>query len=256
MEKWKKFELDCTEYLNEKYGNNFIHLGFSNSTISDIKYENKTKKFYIEVKMPLAQSGQFVLLPDYDKKKFIFSKRNKTKQNENVNFIIKYMNDNFEKYASVGTAGKNIEINQKIFSSWIKNKYKKNKVKFLITKSSNYIIFPIEKYEKYFYITAKYRIKKSGSSKVPKNEWNKIIERLNFININFVLTEDFKIKSNENLNKMKFIVENSEYMLSNYKDDIYVIRKLSNTRNANVIFKIQLLKDQDNEDLRTFINSL
>src|SRR5699024_12543004 len=62
---------------------------------------------------------QFVLLPDYEKKEFVFSTRNKTKQNENTDFIIQYMNKNFERYANAGTTGEDIEIDQKIFNSWI-----------------------------------------------------------------------------------------------------------------------------------------
>ncbi|WP_313018939.1 hypothetical protein [Acetoanaerobium noterae] len=54
--------------------------------------------FYIEAKMPSAQSGQFVLLPDSDKKEFVFSPRNKSKIDENVQFIIDHMNKNFSKY--------------------------------------------------------------------------------------------------------------------------------------------------------------
>lgn len=48
--------------------------------------------------MPSAQSGQFVLLPDSDKKEFVFSPRNKSKIDENVQFIIDHMNKNFSKY--------------------------------------------------------------------------------------------------------------------------------------------------------------
>lgn len=256
MDNWKIFELDCTDYLNKKYGENFTHLGFSDSTVSDIKYENNSKLFYIEAKMPSAQSGQFVLLPDYEKKEFVFSTRNKTKQNENTDFIIQYMNKNFERYANAGTTGEDIEIDQKIFNSWIVNAYKEKMVKFFITKGDNYIIFPIEKYGEYFSITAKYRIKKSGSSKVPKISQKDVLEKIKSMSIKFKLLDDFEIESSQDLNKMKFKVLDSDYMFSRKHDNVYRIRKLSNTRNANVIFSIQLLKEQDSADLKNFISNL
>lgn len=76
------------------------------------------------------------------------------------------------------------------------------------------------------------------------------------MNINFELTDDFNIKSNNRLNKLKFQVDDSEYMFSHFKENIYHIRKLSNTRNANVIFSIELRKEQNPTDLENFVNSL
>ncbi|MCT7850829.1 MAG: hypothetical protein N4Q26_01805, partial [Lactobacillus iners] len=74
------------------------------------------------------------------------------------------MNKYFEKYAHVDSIGQNIDIDPKIFNEWITNAYKDKGVKFMITKGKDYIIFPINQYGNYFFITAKYRIKKSGSS--------------------------------------------------------------------------------------------
>lgn len=256
MKKWEEFELNCTKYLNNKYGNYFTHLGFSNSISNDIEYNNKNKKFYIEVKMPLSQSGQFVLLPDYKNKKFIFSKKNKTTLNYTTSLIIKYMNKHFEKYIKSGTRGKDIVINKTIFNNWVINTYRKKGVKFFITKGKDYIIFPIEKYGKYFSVTAKYRIKKSGSSKVPISNQKEVIELLNTMNIHFELTDDFNVISNEKLDKLKFTLKDSEYMFSYFNNNIYRIRKLSNTKNANVIFSIKLIKEQDIIDLEYFVKTL
>ncbi len=55
---------------------------------------------------------------------------------------------------------------------------------------------------------------------------------------------------------MKFKVLDSDYMFSRKNDNVYRIRKLSNTRNVNVIFSIQLLKEQDSADLKNFISNL
>lgn len=256
MEKWKEFELDCTNYLNKNYGKFFYHLGFSDSTVSDIKYCNGNKEFYIEAKMPYAQSGQFVLLPDFQNKKFIFSPKNKSTKNTYTDLIIRYMNKDFDKYMNAGTAGKDVLINQNLLSDWVISSYRKKGVKFFITKDNGYIIFPIEKFGEYFKITAKYRIKKSGSSKVSKSRQADVIDIINSMNIIFELLDDFNIASNMLLDKKRFKVLDSDYMFSYLKDNIYRIRKLSNTRNANVIFSIKLLKNQDARDLNNFINSL
>lgn len=256
MEAWKEFELNCNEYLNEKYGNYFTHLGFSDSTVSDIKYENGEKIFYIEAKMPSAQSGQFVLLPDYENKTFLFSPRNKTELNENTDFIINYMNQKFDIYSNYGTSGEKIDISQDVFGDWIINYYKQKGVEFFITKEKNFIIFPIEKYKDYFFISANYRIKKSGSADVPLNRQQDVIKQLNLMNIQYELKNGFKLFSNQDLDGLKFSIGDSDYMIRKIKNNLYRIRKLSNTRNPNVIFSIKLIKEQDKEDLNNFLRSL
>ena len=52
MENWRKFELECVDYLNTTYGNYFSHLGFSDSTTSDIEYKKDEKSFFIEARCP------------------------------------------------------------------------------------------------------------------------------------------------------------------------------------------------------------
>lgn len=256
MEAWKEFELDCNKYLNEKYGNHFTHLGFSDSTVSDIKYENSEKIFYIEAKMPSAQSGQFVLLPDYENKKFLFSSRNKTEPNENTDFIINYMNQKFDMYSNYGTSGEKIDINQDVFGNWIINYYKQKGVEFFITKGENFIIFPVEKYKDYFFISANYRIKKSGSTDVPLNRQQDVIKQLNLMNIQYELKDEFKLVSTQDLDRFKFSVGDFDYMVRKIEKNLYRIRKLSNTRNPNVIFSIKLIKEQDEKDLDNFLKSL
>lgn len=256
MENWKKFELECVDYLNKTYGNNFHHLGFSDSTTSDIKYISNKNSFFIEAKMPSAQSGQFVLLPDFDKKKFVFSPRNKSKIDGNVEFIIDHMNKNFSKYKNAGTRGEEITLSQELFSNWIINNYKSQGVNFIITKGLDFIIFPIERYGHYFEITSNFRVKKSGSSSVPKSRQNDVLSYLNSKNINFVLLDDFMIKSSEAIDNMKFSIKDADYMIRKSEKDIYKIRKLSNTRNANVIFGIKLINEQNPSDLNQFRESL
>lgn len=85
---WKTFEEECTSYLNRKYGIKFEQQGESDSTVSDILYCGEKKCFYIEAKMPNAQCGQFVLLPNFKKGVFKYSSKNKANENEYTRMII------------------------------------------------------------------------------------------------------------------------------------------------------------------------
>ncbi|MDO5018756.1 MAG: hypothetical protein Q4E02_05590 [Lagierella massiliensis] len=256
MEDWKKFELDCTEYLNKTYGNNFSHLGFSDSTVSDIKFYDGKKSFYLEAKMPSAQSGQFVLLPNYKERKFEFSSKNKSKVDESVTFIIHHMNKNFESYANAGTKGLDINLSQDLFSSWITNSYKKNGVKFFITKGTGFIIFPVEKFQDYFNISCTYRVKKSGSSNVPKKLQEEVLKIIRKQDPNCTANDSFEIKSSKNLDKYSFSIGDTNFLVKEKSANLYRVRRLSNTKNANVIFSISLVQEQNECDLKTFIDTI
>lgn len=256
METWKQFELDCTNYLNETYGNRFHHLGFSDSTVSDIKYDDGKTQFFIEAKMPSAQSGQFVLLPNFENREFNFSTRNKSKKDETVEFIIKYMNENFEKYVDAGTKGVDIDLPKDVFASWITNTYRQNNVEFFITKGVDYIIFPIEKYSHYFDISCTFRVKKSGSSGVPKYLQGDVLEFIRQEDPNCGVNDSFEIESSVDLNKFSFSIGENDFLIKEKSPNLYRVRRLSNTRNANVIFSISLIQEQNKEDLEEFIKRI
>lgn len=245
MDKWEEFELKCTEYLNEKFGDyaEFLHQGSSNSTIPDILVHTKSgQQFYIEVKLSPAQCGQFVLLPNIETRTFMYSSKNSIALNIPAKKIINYMNKYFDEFREAGTKGKSIDIEngENIFSDWIVEKYREEGVKFFIT--NNYNIAPIDKFSEYFDVSAIYRVKRSGSSHVGKN---KIESVKNFIKSNGynivemrVCGDKFFVKSSENLNNKRFILSGNEYLFSDRNGE-YEIRKLSNTYNANVIFSIR-----------------
>lgn len=256
MEAWKQFELDCTDYLNKTYGHKFTHLGFSDSTVSDIKFNDGIKSFFIEAKMPSAQSGQFVLLPNNEERQFKFSEKNKSQLDKDVKFIIDYMNKDFELYANAGTKGLDINLSQNLFTNWITNSYKQNGVKFFITKGNDFIIFPIEKYQNYFNISCKYRIKKSGSSSVPKYLQRNVLEIIRQKDPYCEVNNFFEIKSSANLNKSFFSIGKNDFLIKEKSPNLYRVRKLSNTRNANVIFSISLIQEQNEEDLMEFIEKI
>lgn len=246
MSAWNQFEIDSTNYLNNLFGQyaTFTHHGGSDSTISDIYVETKSgKTFYIDAKHCPAQCGQFVLLPNIQTQKFEYSKQNINPLNPYAEQIITHMNNNFEVFKEAGTAGKTIEIDSNIFVNWIKSAYKHKKTYLFIT--NNFALIPINAFEKYFYVTAKYRIKRSGSSSVGKTH---ISEVKAYIDNNYKI-KDFLINgsklfvsSKQNLHNSRFILNGYEYMFS-LRDNEYEIRKLSNTYNANVIFSIDIKSD-------------
>jgi DNA (cytosine-5)-methyltransferase 1 len=254
---WQQFEDDCLDFLTKSYGSRckLSALGKSDSTQPDIKIQTHNSTFYVEVKEPNAQSGQFVLIPDENKKKFIFSPRNKTEPNEFTDIITSYMNTDFERFNEAGTAGQSLNIDQRVFSRWITNYYKTKGVKYFITKNTSYIIFPISKFETYFDITATYRIKRSGSSEPSKKYQNSVITILKTeygVSDVIYIEKKLFVKGNHALSKVRFTMGNYEYYLAPTPGDMYEVRQLSNTYNMNVIFSIKLKKNQDASDLKAF----
>lgn len=254
---WQDFEIKCTNYLNEKFGEyaKFIHLGESDSTVPDIKVICNNKDFYIEAKHSPAQCGQFVLLPNLKTLKFDYSKLNIASINKYSGKIIEYMNENFEEFKEAGTAGKNINFENSsiIFANWIVNFYKDKKVKYFIT--NNYTLVPLENFLDYFNVNAKYRVKRSGSSSVGKSNLE-IIK--SYINTNYNITkievemDKVFVVSPTQLHNKRFIINGIEYMFS-IRDNRYEIRRLSNTFNANVIFSIELKPNKQGLSFNDFI---
>lgn len=259
MRRGEEFEIRCYEYLKQFYkikNIDFSHEGGMDSTKSDIAViKNGKIKFYIEAKDIVAQSGQFVLLPDENTETFIFSPRNKSKENEMTDIIIRYMNSDFQRFNHAGTAGKCLDIDANVFANWIIQQYKGKNVKYVISFDRDYVIFPIHKFQQYFDIQATYRVKKSGSS-VPAKKDIEIIKQCVKHDYN---TARFRqeqkklyVEITETIKKEKFILGNYTYYFSKQNLKEYEIRKLSNTYHMNVIFSIKLRKTQDESDLKAF----
>ncbi len=261
MKEWEDFENQCNDYLNSQFGKfaEFLHMGGSDSTISDIKVKTKNKaEFFIETKHSPAQCGQFVLLPNLKTMSFDYSEKNITPLNSYSSEIIKFMNGDFEGFKEAETTGKQIEMSnsEQVFANWIIETYKHKNVKFFITNGNT--IIPLNKIHDYFDITAKYRVKRSGSSDVGKIRINSVMQ---YIGNNYIVNGYFKegdklfVSSYYSLHNKRFILNGTEYMFS-MRDDRYEIRKLSNTFNANVIFSISLkdgVKGLTNEEFIDYL---
>lgn len=260
---WEKHEIDCFEYLKHNYEvENLIHFnlkGGSDSSISDIEVYVKNKLlYYIEAKMPNAQCGQFVLFADYEKKEFIFSSKNKTEFNKQTKAIISELNKSFNEYAKPSTD--KLELDTQLFYDWIIEHYRSRNVRFIISKDRGYTIFPLEKIDKYFNVTALYRVKKSGSANPPKKDYdfiNDVLSKsgLTFSNLHFE-NKYMYVEISGGKDIFTLHEENNTYYFKRNSDNNYIVKKLSKTYNPNIIFSISLKSVQDPNDLVLFKNSL
>lgn len=243
---WEDFELDCTDYLNKKFGTyaSFAHEGGSDSTVPDIKVKTRSGRvFYIDVKHCPAQCGQFVLLPNLSTRTFEYSRLNATSVNRYAELIMAHMDSSFEEFKEAGTSGKDIIMpnGPSVFANWIIQTYKNKGAEFFIT--NNYTIVPIDRFLDFFSVTAKYRIKRSGSSAVGKGNMAAVSRHIQNggYGVTSMRTDEAKlfVSSPRNIHNIRFVISGTEYMFS-VRGDEYEIRRLSNTFNANVIFSIDL----------------
>lgn len=270
ISKWKQFELAAVNFLQRNYGQyaSFVQQGGEDSTIPDILVSTNRKQFYIETKSATAQSGQFVVLPNYETNQFVFSKNNKTEENEMTRFIIDYMNQNWETYKNINTTGENIDMSDIIFTNWITNYYKSKDVKYFISGSENqFVLVPVDDFSTSFDVTATYRIKKSGTRKLPKKYvsnvtdfFNKKYEKSNILkkgNHTYLNTRTPFLDLDKKCFKIDTIADTIFYLS---KDDIYPdgyrISIKSNTNNPNIIFSITLKSNISGIDNATFISQL
>lgn len=261
MKPGEAFEIRAVTHLKKTFKTtSFERKGGMDSTTSDIAVlKNGKIDFFIEAKDTAAQSGQFVLLPDVNVKKFIFSTKNRSAKDSITDIIIEYMNDNFDYFRDAGTAGKPLDISPAILAEWIIKHYKSRNVKYVISYGKNFVILPIDKFAEYFDITATYRIKKSGSRTPSQRHIDNIQQEIkkHYSNAQFSRDGDhLYVNIDDSISVKHFIVGNYTYYLSEQLNNIYEVRCLSNTSNQNVIHSIQLKKEQDPSDLMMFKSDL
>ena len=252
MQKWEKFENDCVKYLKSLYkSHDFKLTGGHNSNNCDIEVK-KDGRFLcsLECKMDSAQCGKFVLYVDKKKRKITFSARNKTLCNKYVEAIIKEMDTKFDECFS--SSKKDLPISEKLIYQWVKDYYSNVKgTKFFITQSKygNFIIIPIDRIDKYFSFTAKYRMKISGSSSPSESNLDEINDLLIKNELNAKLEySNSMCYAKFSCNKEKFVLKGAKYRYQFTKSGCkYLIRRLSNTTNSNFIVSIKLKEENQKE---------
>ena len=187
-----------------------------------------------------------------------FSKKNRTPYDDYVKSVITEMEQNFD---DCNISAKDLPISQKVIYDWVKNYYLNvKKSSYCITRSNlGFIIFPIENIDKYFEFSAKYRVKKSGSSNPTQNNKNEIEQILREINISASIDmTNSECSARFTYNKDKFILCGNKYKYQFTQDgSVYKIRRLSNTSNANFIVSIKLKEEKQNSaDLIQFESDL
>jgi len=264
MKPGEQFELEALAYLKKNYslpGIVYDHTDTADSTRSDIEViKNGQSAFFIEAKDTAAQSGQFVLLPDDAHRRFVFSPRNKSVPNEMTDIIINYMNSDYDRFNAAGTAGEALGISPTVFTNWIVGHYREKSVRFVISKRNNMIICPIEKFGEYFEVSANFRIKKSGSSEPSAGNVAAVksaLLRLYGISDTRQTGKKLYVKTSPSLSKARFDLGDYTYYLSPQEESgLFEVRQLSNTRNKNVIFTINVKQEQNASDLETFLRVL
>lgn len=261
MPAWEHFESDCTDYLNRRFGAyaTFTHKGGSDSTVSDIHVTtNSGRVFYIDAKACPAQCGQFVLLPDPTSKTFIYSAGNALPLSPASAAIKAYMDRSFDAFEAAGTAGKDIlmEDGPAVFATWIMENYKHKQTEYFIT--TGMTIVPVERFSDFFSVSAKYRVKRSGSRKVGKTASSFVSQHIQAGNygVSHIRPCDGKlfVSADKNIHNTRFTIDGTEYMFSRRENE-YEVRKLSGTFHANVIFHIDL-KCKDGMTDEDFIRQL
>ena len=128
-----------------------------------------------------------------------------------------------------------------MFQNWVTEAYKKKNVKYFIV--NDYRIFPLDEFSNNFNLSAKYRVKRSGSA--PVGSRDSIQEVLEYVKSHFSITgaridgKKLFVSSNSELHGIRFVISDTEYMLSKRGSE-FEVRRLSNTFNANVIFSVSL----------------
>lgn len=259
MQNWKKLEIEIANYLKVLLNHDYLveNFGGADSFKPDIIVTQKKTnlKTFIEVKSINSQCGQFVVLNQNNR--FVFSEDNKTPESIS-NKIISYMNKNLRIFLNASTKGIDIDLSKEILYSWVKNYFLFKKLDLIATKIGKKIIFfnPNE-IEKYFDISACYRVKRSGSRDVPRNFDYESLKNIleNYIKLNNIHSEFIKIQRegtktrlySSNLNQLNHVkLDVGIYKIYiNYTtgEKFASVKVLSNTENKNVIFSIKIKND-------------
>ncbi len=264
MSKWKVFENEMTSYLQEMLDNyNTIvkQYGNSDSTVSDIEIFSNSKKFFVEVKMPVSQTSQFVV--EIKDNKFLYGSKNRYSSNKYSDEIIKILNDNFELYRKVNKKGFAVPVSSLASFGWVISNMKNKGVEFIISvdNSNNQIIIPVDKISEIFNIRTILRRKKSGSRRLPKAYYDDFKERLKlrfskykynlyFENKRLYLYIPINLSKSECYLSSDLLNNGQSYFLSNKGNYKYEVKITSDTNNPNIIFELSL-KDNIDYDMFT-----
>ena len=261
LKKWENFQRDISDYVNDLLRNYDItvrKLGSSDSTIPDIEIvlNKSNKKFFIETKMPLSQTSQFVV--EIKNGQFIYGSKNKFKSNKFSEEIIELLNNDFDFYKNVTQTGMVVPVPETIAVGWIASNMENKNVKFIISidSSNNKKIIPLNEFDAFFNIKTILRRKKSGSQSIPKRFYDDFKRQIeNRFTKYKIFSENNKlfISIPVDLSKKECYIESNllndgkRYFLSQKDKNIYEVKLTSATNNPNIIFELSPNKTLDTD---------
>lgn len=264
---WENEEIEAYAFLKSLGLNNIVFeaCGKHNSNIPDIKVlKNGSFIFYIEVKMNMAQSSQFVI--EKHESKFKFSELNKTENNEFKKEILNYLNNHFNTYKNVSSKGIEVKCDKVFSYGHINSDLEFKCIKYIITrareKTSKFKIIHRDNFKNFFDIKCILRRKKSGSSPISKKNLDKVrnyvTENFNASIKNHEDTKNFLFQSEKSdLLGHYFNIDNEQYFISKKKYNNYFrVNRTSKTNNPNIIFDIQLINHIIDDDMKLLKNDL
>ena len=159
----------------EPDANNYEHTGKSNAKESDIKIIHKQtlRKSYAECKKGNSLAGEIQLKINHDTKTFEYLEKSlKDGSDPNISpyaiQAVKYLNDN-NLYDTLVCAGKSridFDLDSKFCENCVKSIYKDKQVLFFfIYKNGKYVVFPLDKLDKYLKISVRFRFHPSGTTR-------------------------------------------------------------------------------------------
>lgn len=177
MKRWETFEEECYDYLQEMLESYKVQVkkqGGTNAYSEDLYVHSVPRDELIgsvETKLCPAQSGQFSL--EWEEGTFSFSKANGFPPNQWSDAIIRYLNQDPDRFDTVTQNGIPLRCEEGWFYEWVKEHYRQKATPFIITSDdlgSFKRVVPIEEIERWFSVSGVVRRKKSGSRYVPQKE--------------------------------------------------------------------------------------
>lgn len=214
--------------------------------------------FWLDAKLSPAQGYQFVVR--FVDGCFQFSAENKTIPNKYSSKIIEHMNRNIDTYTNPGTAGYDVFCDEELITNWIISQCEAKNVKFIVTSTqldSFKAIIPVRQIPEFFSITARYRVKRSGSRDVAIKYRSSALKQLSLhleeigLNINNSYVDGKRTLAH--IDSQDLLVGENLYFGENYylsarrdNEGEYLIKQRGSTRNANIIFVLKYRGPQEN----------
>ena len=268
---WKQFEKNAAEFLNDIKKKNNIEIdpkGGADSKSIDIGIKkNGSLILIVEVKMPTSQIGQFVINNDESNNKFILSKRLNKDNIPRTSKILEFINQNYSKYKETVRSGKEVNCDQEIKNNSVSEYLNLKKINYIISCDKNYNFKIVNKSNFFnFFEVDKcvIRNKASGSQHIGSNVFKEVKEYLKENYECQIIQKKPKteiIFKNEysDIEKKKenryFYVNNKKYYFAK-DEDLYFIKKISNTANPTVIFTLKFLNNNIDDDRMLFYEDI